>query len=113
VIVPLSDTGEQEPRPELVTVYGNDPLAVGVPLMTKVEPDTAPVMPDGREPEVILAEVAPPPKVYTVFGLSVVLWQKLGLADPPVRLMVCVAYTVIVPLRDWGEQLPVPDVVTV
>ena len=73
VIVPLSDTGEHPPVPEVVTVYGNDPFAVGVPLITKVDPDTAPVMPAGREPDVILAEVAPPPKVYTVFGLNVEL----------------------------------------
>jgi hypothetical protein len=63
VIVPARDTGEQEPAPDDVTVYGNEPATDGVPAMTNVEPTTEPVIPAGSAPPVILAEVAPPPNV--------------------------------------------------
>jgi hypothetical protein len=72
VIVPLRDTGEQPPVPDVVTVYGNDPDTDGVPLMVKVEPENTPDMPVGRAPAVILADVAPPLIVYTVLVPSVV-----------------------------------------
>ena len=73
VTVPARDTGEQLPAPDEVTVYGNEPATVGVPLITKVEPTIEPSIPAGNVPAVILAEVAPPPKVYTVLVPRAVL----------------------------------------
>jgi hypothetical protein len=81
-------------------------VAVGVPLIVKVVPETLDVTPAGRP--VTVAPVAPPPIVRVIVVIAV-LTQAVWLVP---GVMVWAALTVIVPVVVAGVQL-FPVVVTV
>ena len=61
-IVPLKLIPEHKP-PDVVTVYEYEPETVGVPEIINTPPEKLPETPNGNEPDVINALVAPPPIV--------------------------------------------------
>ena len=70
VIVPLV-LAVVHALPDVVTVKLKVPLAVGVPLMVAVVPLTLNDTPAGNAPALILAPVAPPPKVILIADMAV------------------------------------------
>lgn len=68
LIVPFFTATVQE-FPVVVTVYGNDPITVGVPLIVSVVPEMDEVTPTGK-PETV-APVAPPPNVILILVIAV------------------------------------------
>jgi len=94
------------PQPPVnVTVYGNEPDAVGVPLIVTVFDDHDPVTPAGNP--LTVAPVAP--VVEYVTAVTAVLIQTVWLSVPAaeVRAIVLSGVTVIVPLAVIVPQPPV------
>ena len=68
-VISAEVTATVQEFPVVVTVYGNDPVTVGVPLIVNVVPEMDEVTPVGK-PETV-APVAPPPNVIVIFVIAV------------------------------------------
>lgn len=79
----------------MVTVKGNVPATVGVPLIVNCPPLYDPVTPAGRP--VTPAPVPPPPIVYTMLVMAL-LWQTVWALMPEVRVIVAFGLMVMVPV---------------
>ena len=99
-------------EPDVVTVYANDPLISGVPLIVNVFAPAlyVPVTPVGNDSGVIEASVPAPPIVKIILVIALLI-QILGLAFADVREIVASAFTNIVPPIE-GLTQEEPDVVT-
>jgi hypothetical protein len=98
--------------PVVVTEYakGEPVVLVGEPEIVTVEPETVAVTPAGKP--VTVAPVAPPPKVYTILVIAVLIQTVCAVvAAAEVNDKVTPGFTVIVPDKDCELQPPV--VVTV